>query len=39
MKCRYAYKTQACYECSSVDGEDGPCEQMDDQYDMNRLER
>lgn len=36
---RYAYRTQACYECSSVDGDDGPCEQMDDQYSMNQLER
>ena len=36
---RYAYRTQACYECSSVDGSDPMCEFMDDKYQFSMLDR
>lgn len=35
---RYAYRTQACYECSSVDGSDPMCEFMDDKYQFSMLD-
>lgn len=35
---RFAYKTQACYSCSSIDGSDSKCENMDDDYTWDELD-
>ena len=35
---RYAYRTQSCYECSSVDGSNPMCEYMDDKYAFSDLD-
>jgi len=35
---RYAYKTQACYQCTSIDGSDQKCENMDDDYNWDELD-
>ena len=36
---RYAYKTQSCYTCSSVNENDPKCDYMDDQYDWDQLDK
>ena len=35
---RYAYKTQACYQCTSIEGNDKKCENMDDDYSWDELD-
>jgi len=35
---RYAYRTSACYECSSVAGSNPFCESMDDKYSFSQLD-
>ena len=38
LNLRYAYRTQSCYECSSVDGSNPMCEYMDDKYAFSDLD-